>query len=155
MRNINPILLEAKQEARAAKAKEMQESRSSRDQEVGKKMLAKRRHFANVIDRKNEEKGVQIVGFPKTVYEQLLAIRDDDAAGGNFTDPGPNGFDITITKTGQGMNTKYAVKAARQSTPLCEDAKQAEGGSKACTTWPSATRPRAGRPRRSCFTKRR
>lgn len=108
------------------KAKEMQESRSSRDQEVGKKMLAKRRHFANVIDRKNEEKGVQIVGFPKTVYEQLLAIRDDDAAGGNFTDPGPNGFDITITKTGQGMNTKYAVKAARQSTPLCEDAKQAE-----------------------------
>lgn len=108
------------------RAQALQASRSSRDQELGKKLVAKRRHYANVIDRRNEEKGPQVVAFPKTVYELLLAIRDDDSAGGNFTDPGPKGFDITITKTGSGLSTSYKVAAARDCTPLCEDAAQAE-----------------------------
>lgn len=108
------------------RAQALQGSRSTRDQELGKKLIAKRRHYANVIDRKNEEKGPQVAAFPKTVYEALLAIRDDDAAGGNFTDPSDKGFDIVITKTGTGLSTQYKVAAARDGSPLCEEAKQAD-----------------------------
>ena len=87
------------------------------DKERAYEMSAKMRAFSNVIDRKNPDKGPQIAGFGKTVLEALAALRTDVDAGGNFTDP-ETGFDIIIEKTGQKMETKYAVRPARNQSPL-------------------------------------
>jgi hypothetical protein len=98
-------------------------SPSKKDQDAGFRIMAKRKHYANAIDRKNEEKGVQVYGFGKQVYEQLMAIIDD---GDDFTDPGPEGFDVIVNKTGEGLKTEYKVKAVRDGSPLHEDAATVE-----------------------------
>lgn len=81
---------------------------------------------ANVIDRDDESKGVQVYSFGKMVLDQLVAIRKDARGGGDFTDP-EDGFDILIDKTGEGMKTEYSVRAARDTTPLHDDQAIAAG----------------------------
>jgi hypothetical protein len=92
-----------------------------RDEEEAKKLKPSLRVFANVIDRSDPERGVVVFGFGKTIYEQLIALRKDDSAGGDYMDPGPEGFDIVIERTGQGMKTEYKVWPARRTSPLGND----------------------------------
>ena len=75
---------------------------------------------ANVVDRDDESKGPQLLYFGKTILDQLVAIRKDPRGGGDYTDA-EDGFDIIIEKTGADKNTKYAVRGARNTTPLHED----------------------------------
>jgi len=81
----------------------------------------KLRVFANIIDRDDEAKGVQVFGFGKSVLDQLVAIRKDTRAGGDFTDI-EDGFDIILTKKGEGMKTEYTCLASRESSALSDDA---------------------------------
>ena len=81
---------------------------------------------ANIIDRDNEEVGVQVVEFGKSILDQLVAIRKDARAGGDFTDI-EDGFDIIVTKRGEGVKTEYAVLASRESTALHDDAEVSSG----------------------------
>lgn len=93
---------------------------SPADREAAYQLRAKIRVFANVIERGEggAEKGPQILAYGKKVHEQLLQLRKDVDAGGDFTDP-INGFDITIERTGTGKDdTTYAVRPARNNTPL-------------------------------------
>lgn len=80
----------------------------------------KLRVFANIIDREDEAKGVQVFGFGKSVLDQLVSIRKDTRAGGDFTDI-DDGFDIILTKKGEGMKTEYTCLASRESSMLSED----------------------------------
>lgn len=103
----------------------------TRDEAKG--MRAKRRVYANVIDRSCPQNGPLVLGFGggvyrgpvKSVEETILAIRRDREDGGDFTDPGPNGFDIVIEREGTGMRSRYTVKRARHDSPLSEDAAEA------------------------------
>jgi hypothetical protein len=92
-------------------------SRSRADQELAKTYSARRRIFANVIDRSDPEKGPQILGFGKMIQDDLVSIREDPNAGGDFCDP-KVGFDIVIERTGSGMQTKYSVSASRSDSEL-------------------------------------
>ena len=103
------------------KADRLRASGNPNDAELAKKLAPKPRIFANIIDRKNPEKGVQVFPFPKQVFDQLLAIRKNEEAGGDFTNPGPKGFDIIVQKTGEKLSTEYKVLAAREETPLGND----------------------------------
>lgn len=87
------------------------------DYDAAMKMAAKLRVYANVISRANPDMGPQIVAFGKTIYEPLLALREDTTTGGDYTHP-EQGFDIVVTKVGEKMNTKYTVTPARDTTPL-------------------------------------
>lgn len=80
--------------------------------------------LANVIDRDDEGKGLQIARFGKSILDQLVAIRKDSRSGGDFTDV-DDGFDIIVTKKGEGVKTEYTVLPSRESTPLHDDATQA------------------------------
>lgn len=88
------------------------------DYERAGKLLPRLRVFANVIDRADPEAGVRVAAFGKQVYEQLIALRKNEEAGGNFTDPSPAGFDIIIEKSGEGMKTEYKVFPARKNSAL-------------------------------------
>lgn len=100
------------------KADQLRGSTNPADQERAKDFFARRRIFANAIDREHPEEGPQVVAFGKTVHEALVALRTDPDAGGDYTHP-ESGFDIVIERKGTGKNdTEYKVLAARKSTPL-------------------------------------
>ena len=81
---------------------------------------------ANLIDRLDESKGVQVYSFGKSVLDQLVSIRKDTRGGGDFTDP-EDGFDILIDRRGEALKTEYTVRAARDTTPLHDDSTIAAG----------------------------
>lgn len=103
------------------KMEELQARGNPADYETAKEYKAKPRFFANVVDRRQPDKGVQVFAFGKTVAEQLYALADNEEAGGDFTDPEAEGFDVIIEKKGQGLDTEYTVFPARKSTPLGND----------------------------------
>lgn len=89
------------------------------DQKLAKDMFARRRVFANVIDRSDPDSGPKVIAFGKTVHEQLLGLRTDEEAGANYTHP-ITGHDIVIERVGTGMSdTKYTVRMGKQK-PLGE-----------------------------------
>lgn len=94
------------------------------DADMAKEFWPRRRTFVNVIDRATPEKGPRIAALPKTVYEALINLRQDRAAGGNFSDP-YEGFDIVVRRKGTGkFDTEYTVSAAREASPLAADEQQ-------------------------------
>jgi len=100
------------------KADALRNTGNQRDYEAAGNLIPKLRVYANVIDRNDEEAGVKILPFGKTVYDALVELRRDESAGGNYSDP-IKGFDVTITRKGTGRtDTEYVVLCARESTPL-------------------------------------
>lgn len=91
------------------------------DQMKAREYEANGRFHSNVIDRADQEKGVQIYAFGIGVMNDLLKIAQDEAAGGKFWDP-TNGFDIVVDREGKGKNdTKYKILPARSTTPVSKD----------------------------------
>ena len=84
-----------------------------------------RNNSGAVRRRGREEEGVLVWEITQMgIQGDLEKIRKNEDAGGDFTDP-YNGFDIVVTREGEGLNTKYTTFPARQSTPLHEDEEQA------------------------------
>jgi hypothetical protein len=110
--------------AACEKMDSLQKSGNAADFEASKDWKSKLNVTANIIDREDEAKGVQLYSFGKTVLDKLVAIRKDSRAGGDFTDS-EDGFDIVLTKKGEGMKTEYDALASRNSTPLSDDPEQA------------------------------
>ena len=84
------------------------------------------RCYAAVIVRGEEDKGVQIWSFGKTVYQTLLNYMLDEDYG-DITDP-EEGFDIKVNCT-KPPGRQYAMTEVRprpRSTPLSKTAKQAK-----------------------------
>jgi len=89
--------------------------------EMAKNLMAKQRFFAPVIVRGEEDRGVQVWGFSKTVYETLLNLVLN-----------PDYGDITDSETGTDLVLSYGKPAGqtfpvtkltprRRSSPLCND----------------------------------
>jgi len=75
----------------------LREDGSKESYEMAKKLYPKMRCYAPVIVRGEEDKGVRIWAFGKTVYQSLLNIMLDEDYG-DITDP-EEGFDIKVTCT--------------------------------------------------------
>ena len=103
-----------------AEAERLDKSPNPVDKKRARDLWPSRRVFANAIDRGDEDAGVKLLAVGKTIHEELLNIAKDPEAGGNFTHP-VTGFDIVITRTGTGMDTRYKVTAARSNSPLSDD----------------------------------
>lgn len=89
------------------------------DYDLAGQLFPRLRIFANVISRKNPEAGPQILAFGKQIHKALIELRKDEDAGGDFTDPTANGFDVVIARVGTGKNdTEYSVLAARGASAL-------------------------------------
>lgn len=95
------------------------------DRERAGRIAANLKVYANVLDRGNPDAGPRVLGFGKMIWEQLKAIRKNARLGGDFTNPGEDGFDVIISRTGSGpRDTRYVVNADRNSSPLAKDAKE-------------------------------
>ena len=93
--------------------------------ELCKKLYPKARYYAPVIVRGEEDKGVRIWAFGKTVYQSLLNIMLDEDYG-DITDP-TDGRDVKVicTKAPGRMWATTEVRPRGKQSALCTDNKQA------------------------------
>ena len=89
------------------------------------KQLGRRRSFwMNIIIRGSEGKGPQIFTPGVQVMGELAAIIEDPDYGLIY-DP-DTGFDITVERTGTGLETEYSVRARRNPSPLSSESSEIE-----------------------------
>jgi hypothetical protein len=102
--------LEAKRPCKVCKMEQkLLSSGNPLDEDKAKKLRAKRRCYANVIERGREEDGPRVLGFGPQIEEQLIELRRED--GVDFIDP-LKGCDIAILRKGTSQSdTRYKVKA--------------------------------------------
>lgn len=104
---------------------QMQRSANPIDRERGERIASKLTLYANVIDRSapadDPNYGLRVLRFGKQILEQLKTIRRSTRTGGDFFDPGPNGFDIVITREGEMKSTKYKVIPDRNNSPMFQE----------------------------------
>ena len=108
--------------------KKLRKSSESENWRLAKQLDPKMRVFAPVIVRGEEDKGVRLFEFSKTIYMELLSIADDEDYG-DFTDIN-QGFDfvVTATKVQDRPGFGLSVRPKPKQTPLSSDASQ-------ITTW--------------------
>ena len=96
---------------------------------LAKNLCARQRFFAPVLVRGEEEKGVQVWGFGKMAYQQLLElVLNPDY--GDITDT-EDGTDLVIKyeKPAGASFPKTTITPRRRTGPLCDEA---VGGSDEC-----------------------
>jgi hypothetical protein len=101
----------------------VKELRAKGKADLAQKFAAKKSIYYNVIVRGEEEKGVQIMRSGIQLYENILSYLYDDEYG-DITDI-DEGSDLTIERSGQGLDTSYNVKVSRKTSPLSSDDKTA------------------------------
>jgi len=109
-------------------SKKLRTSSDSENWRLAKQLDPKMRVFAPVIVRGEEEKGVRLFEFSKTLYMELLSIADDEDYG-DFTDIN-QGFDfvVTATKVQDRPGFGLSLRPKPKQTPLSDNAFQ-------ITTW--------------------
>lgn len=93
-------------------------SGSRADQKQARAYEAGAKVYANIVDMKNPEKGVQVFRCSPGLFKKIRKAIDIADVGKIFADP-LKGFNIVFGKTGAGLDTEYdPVAVARESTPL-------------------------------------
>ena len=109
-------------------ASKLREEYNKENYVLAKKLDAKNRVFVPVVVRGEEDKGVRLWQFGKTVYEELLALAVDDEIG-DYTDVA-SGRDLTVETVGpESTGTPYnksSVRVRLKTTPLSEDSATVE-----------------------------
>ena len=102
-----------------SRADELAKTGNRADRDRAWELRPKVRGYMAAINRKEPEKGVQVVAAGKLILDKLVKIYKDEeewpatAKSGNFTHP-VDGFDIVVTRVGTGKNdTNYEAKAAK------------------------------------------
>ena len=108
--------------------KKLRKSSDSENWRLAKQLDPKMRVFAPVIVRGEEDKGVRLFEFSKTIYMELLSIADDEDYG-DFTDVA-EGFDFVVnaSKVQDRPGFALSLRPKPKQTPLSSDASQ-------ITTW--------------------
>lgn len=93
----------------------LSKSTDKADKKLYNEQKAKARWFCNVIDRADDDK-VKILGMGITILKGILGYVTDEDYGDvlSLTE----GRDMNITKSGEGMDTEYEVKAHPKTTML-------------------------------------
>ena len=105
-------------------SKKLRTSSDSENWRLAKQLDPKMRVFAPVIVRGEEDKGVRLFEFSKTLYMELLSVADDEDYG-DFTDIN-QGFDfvVTATKVQDRPGFGLSLRPKPKQTPISEDADQ-------------------------------
>jgi len=106
----------------ASFASKLREEYNKENYVLAKKLDPKTRIFAPVIVRGEEDKGVRLFEFSKTLYMELLSIADDEDYG-DFTDIN-QGFDfvVTATKVQDRPGFGLSLRPKPKQTPLSDNA---------------------------------
>jgi hypothetical protein len=99
---------------------EYQKAKSEGREDDAKNLAARRRVMVYVIDRKHEDEGPQVWFMPIGIDKDICAISVDEDTGALINVDSPeDGYDVTFTKEGDKLMTKYTgVAIARTSSPI-------------------------------------
>jgi hypothetical protein len=99
-------------------------SGTSEDKQLARKLSPNMRHYACIVDRKDEDMGPQLWSFGKQLYIRLLGFFAD-AEIQDYIDP-QNGFDlkVSIIKEPKKKFLTTTVDVARSRSPLSKDKKK-------------------------------
>ena len=87
-----------------------------------KKLRAKKRFAAWVVDRKDEGDGAQFWAMPFTVRQEAYAAAEDEDGDVYEFDHPDKGYDVLFQKEGSRDRTRYTgVKLSRKSLPVSDD----------------------------------
>lgn len=107
-------------------ANEVRRKKGQKGYEMWKTLFPKRRTFAPVVVRGEEDQGVRFWGFGKTIFEELLA-KFNDEDWGDLSDP-HEGRDIKVTYIPRAQSDtnfpKTKVDPKPVTSPLAEDKEQ-------------------------------
>ena len=95
--------------------------KTDESRELAKKLMAKQRFFSPVVVRGEEDKGVRLWGYSRTVYEKLLGlVLNPDY--GDITDP-ESGTDLVLKygKKAGAMFPSTDLEPRRKTTVLVKD----------------------------------
>lgn len=94
----------------------LKKSSNKEDQKLADKMKVNHRAYVNIIDRGDSDKidVPQVYNCGNSVLKELINLVCDPEYG-DITDFN-EGFDITLTKSGKGMNTEYKVTPKRKES---------------------------------------
>lgn len=97
------------------------DERTEDSRELAKKLMAKQRFFSPVVVRGEEEKGVRLWGYSKTVYQKLLNLVLNPEYG-DITDV-EKGTDLTLKygKAPGAMFPSTDIFPSRRTSPLVPD----------------------------------
>ena len=101
--------------------KELYQAGDDESKALASKMGRRKQFWMNVIDRKAEDRGVLIYTPGPMVFGQINSIINDPDYGDVYDIE--DGVDLIVTRTGEGIKTKYTVMGRRKSTPLHADPK--------------------------------
>lgn len=107
---------------------EREKAQQEGDDEYAKKLAAKKRVAAWIIDRDKEDNGPVIWSMPYSV-DKDITLRCEDKRTGEVLpiDDPEEGYDVEFVREGSKLKTKYtAVEIARTSTPLSDDEDEQE-----------------------------
>lgn len=101
--------------------KKLYSSGKEEDKKIAKSLNAKMQAYAPLIVRGNEEAGIMLWSFSKTIYNKLLNYFVDDEVG-PITDP-TEGWDlkVVVTKVPGKKYLDKAVEASRKPSKLSDD----------------------------------
>ena len=104
--------------------KELRKTSDKDNWSLSGKISPKTRIFAPVIVRGEEDKGVRLWGFGKTIYKALLSLAEDEDVG-DFTDI-TNGFDMIVEQVQGNPYPETTVRIKPRMSPLSEDPELAD-----------------------------
>jgi hypothetical protein len=102
------------------------DTKNTGKQKIAKELSARSRIYAVILVRKTdpvtgelngESQGPLLWAFSDTMKEKLDGIFNNKKSGGNFLDV-HRGFDLVLSREGEGMDTKYELSAVRELSPL-------------------------------------
>ena len=103
------------------KVSELYRAGDAASKDMASDLRMRKSYWVNVVDRAKEESGVQIYTPGVTVFGSIYGLVMDPDYGAVY-DP-EDGRDITITRAGTGMETKYEVYPRPNESPLSKDPK--------------------------------
>lgn len=92
------------------------ESAKPSRQKMADELKPSREYYVNLVDMNNADAGVQVGRLAESVINKLLEYMLEPEWG-DFTDP-HEGYNVILTRTGEGLKTQYDVRLSKTSTPL-------------------------------------
>lgn len=99
--------------------KELKKTSDRDNWSLAGKLTPKSRFFAPVVVRGEEEKGVRLWGFGKTIFKALLSLAEDEDIG-DYTDV-INGFDMIVEQVQGNPYPETSVRIKPKTSPLSDD----------------------------------
>ena len=104
-----------------ARAQKLRTSGNKADAAKAKSFDPQAQVYANIVDMKTPEKGVQLWTMSQGVFKKIMEAIDLAGVGKTFADP-ERGFNILFMRKGEGLNTEYTGHTVDRSPSPLPDA---------------------------------